>query len=177
MLSNIGKDTTDIAVLQARLNALETDQLSEKTRSMIQVSLMEDEVRALKEEVRALRKEAVLLLDARGNPIDLEPVTQFEGRTVFKIPRDVLDCVVNKSLRLSQLSYGHADLVSGSPCQLENSLDGFNDFSKMSYKDDHFTGKIMAYRGYLCFKGEKIKFPFQKWPGNTYGKVYLVEAI
>jgi hypothetical protein len=83
MLSNVGKDATDIAVLRARLNALETDQLLEKTRFMIHASLMEDEIRALKEEVRALRREPVLLVDARGNPIDLNTCHIVRERAVF----------------------------------------------------------------------------------------------
>jgi len=104
MLSEIDKDARAIAALQARLTVLETDQLAEKTKLMIHVSAMEDDVRKLKNEVHLLRDEMaglcqhVLLTDRSGKPIELERV--FEGRNLFRSPQPIKHCIVKKSLRL-----------------------------------------------------------------------------
>jgi hypothetical protein len=156
MLAEIDKDARAIAALQARLNALETDQLAEKTRLMVHASLMEDEVRLLKREVRAFRKEAVLLVDSSGTPIELEPVTQFAGRAIFKIPKTVRECVVNKSLRLMTLWYGV--VPSSSITQLfskysSNSVTCITDPVKF-YKDESETNNPTTVFYELCFQGE-----------------------
>jgi hypothetical protein len=106
MLWEIDKDARAIAALQLRFNVLETDQLAEKTKLMVHMSAMEEELRVLKEENRSLHlkivslRQDVLLTDLTGNPIELERVTQFEGRNLFRIPRPISHCIVRKSLRL-----------------------------------------------------------------------------
>ena len=161
MLAEIDKDARAIAALQVRLNALETDQLAEKTRLIVHASLMEDEVRLLKTEVLWLReivslRQDVLLTDLTGNPIELERITQFEGRNLFRIPRPILHCIVKKSLRLWRAwDCNHGDGVQCSQEYVMNN-DLARSLRKEGYKDGAHTYNFYTIYCKLFFCGDKL---------------------
>ena len=166
MLAEIDKDARAIAVLQEENKAL-------KMR-MDQIQQTLDEW--------ALRKEAVLLVDASGTPIELEPVTQFAGRAIFKIPKTVRECVVNKSLRLMRVWYNcYPSIYTGQNYKFPEYKMEMGDRPDpiMSYKDDsEEKPRMIEYR--LCFQGELLftsSHPLD-YKITGYSKVYLlVEAI